>query len=46
MMNKRFPGESLEWQKGTAFTLWFVNVLFCDVKHERGENYKESGIFS
>lgn len=42
MMNKRFPGESLEWQKGQRF----VNGVFCDVKYEKGENYKESGVFS
>lgn len=40
-----FPGECLEWQR-TASTLWFVNSIFCEVKYEREENYKESGMFS
>lgn len=32
--------------KRTHSTLQFLNSIFCEVKYEREEDYKESGIFS
>lgn len=32
--------------KRTASTLQFLNSIFCEVKYEREEDYKESGMFS
>lgn len=32
--------------KRTASTLQFLNGIFCEVKYEREEDYKGSGMFS
>lgn len=40
------PRRVSRMAKRTASTLWFVNSIFCEVKYEREENYKESGMFS
>lgn len=43
---QKVPRRVSRMAKGTAFTLRFMNGVFCDVKYEKGENYKESGVFS
>lgn len=45
MKDKRFPGESLEWEKRMASTLQFTDSMSCEVRFERNKKYKVAGIF-
>lgn len=49
MWNNKFSEESLEWQKKKkkiVSVLWVMNSMFCEVKYERSEDYKELRMFN